>query len=40
MEAFVCEDPDDSNLLMQVLRDTQKLKKISVVNARFVRFPD
>jgi hypothetical protein len=34
MEAFVVEDPDDCNLLMKILRDDLKLKKISVVNAR------
>jgi len=35
MEAFVCEDPDDCNLLMLRLRDGQKLQKISVINARY-----
>ena len=36
MEAFVAEDVDDMNLLMNVLRDDLKLRKISVVNSRLV----
>ena len=36
MEAFVAEDVDDMNLLMKVLRDDLKLRKISVVNSRLV----
>jgi hypothetical protein len=34
MEAFVTEDSDDCNLLMSILRDQRKLKKISAVTAK------
>ena len=31
LEAFLCEDPDDANLLMRRLRQDMNLKKINVV---------
>jgi hypothetical protein len=33
LEAFVCEDLDDSNKLMTALRQDEKLKKINVVHS-------
>merc|ERR1712223_1601163 len=33
LEAFVCEDPDDANLLMNTLRKQERLKRINVATS-------